>query len=404
MTKPSSTRPWAPGDPDAEYEALLQDQAEQESLNVAASTARGRELYGGLFKAAQSRAESLGVTIQELYDRDCALIKQSDYPSEACVRPFEVEAYLVNGLAPERCEHVQACPACSALVEGAVPSATRRAEWTDAVRRMAEAAVVTGERIGKRRQAWLSDVFATGLQIGGLAALFGGITGSPPVMVTGIAIAIVASAALLFAHRERLSSAATFEYVWDRSRGAAPTAVAAVIVVLGVGLWQRPEVPTVTVNNDREPIEIRAASVATTAVGVWRSTGAYPMMRETEGPFTVSTGLQVEDRAVYEVTGDSQQFRADLQGDTGTLYRTVGGSDTVEAKIITGELREVSPGSITIEDAQGQSHSLLAAAGVRDPNTDLNGSVIAVTNPEMTQFMSVVMLDMTSRDAHITAR
>ena len=92
------------------------------------------------------------MTIQELYDRDCALIEQSDYPSEACVRPFEVEAYLENALAPERCEHVQACLACSALVEGAVPSATRQAEWADAIQRMADAAVATGG-IVERRQA-----------------------------------------------------------------------------------------------------------------------------------------------------------------------------------------------------------------------------------------------------------
>lgn len=139
MTEPSSTRPWAPGDPDAEYEALLADQAERERLSVADFRARGRQLYGGLFEAAESRAKSLGVTIQALYDLDRALIGQSDYPSAACIRPFELEYYLADELEPDRCEHVQACPACRSLVEGALPSPTRQAKWNDVLQRLGSA-------------------------------------------------------------------------------------------------------------------------------------------------------------------------------------------------------------------------------------------------------------------------
>ena len=259
---------------------------------------------------------------------------------------------------------------------------------------MAEAAVVTGGRIGERRRAWLSDVFATGLPIGGLAALFGGIAGSQPVMVAGIATAIGATAALLPAHRERLSSTARFAYVWDRSRGAALTAAAAAVVLLaGVGLEQRTTVASLTVEKDRELIEMRATSVAKTAVGMWRSTGEYPMMHEAAGPFTVSTHLH-SDGVVYTVAapGDSQRFLADLQGGTGTLYWNVS-SDRVEARILTGDVKEVSPDSITIEDERGKSHILVAAVKVPDPNIKRDERVIAVTNPEMTQWMSVVMLE-----------
>ena len=161
MTKPKSTRPWAPGDPDAEYEALLKDQAEQEERSIAESTAYGRELYGDLFEMAQSRAESLGMTIQELYDRDRRLIEESDYPREACIRPFEVEAYLASALARERYEHVRACAACSALVEGAAPSTTGEPEWDDKIM----AAVVNPGRTDEGHRAWLRDV------LGGCAAL-----------------------------------------------------------------------------------------------------------------------------------------------------------------------------------------------------------------------------------------
>jgi len=80
MAKPHPTRPWAPGDPDREYQELLQDQAGREGLSVEQFTARRRELYGGLFDAARARAERLGLSVEALYDHDRALIEQSSYP------------------------------------------------------------------------------------------------------------------------------------------------------------------------------------------------------------------------------------------------------------------------------------------------------------------------------------
>ncbi len=402
MTAPNSTRPWAPGDPDAEYEALLKDQAEKEGLSVAASKAGKRDSYGGLFTAAQSRAASLGVTLQALYDHDRALIEQSDYPSDACIRPFEVELYLADALEPQRRNHVQACPACTALVEGAVPSTSRQAEWLDELRHIAAGGpVLTRTRIDDGRDAWLTDVIATGLPIGGLAVLFGVIAGSWLVLVPGIAMTIGASAPFLHAHRDQRFSAATFGSVWSSSRGAILTATAAVFVLLiGIGLWQQNEVAIVIEEKDREIIQSYLTSVATTAVGEWRSTGEHPMKHETAEAFTVSTNLRSSDRAVYEVAapGDSQRFVAELKGDTGTLYWRAAGSgtwnttssDTV-AKIITGELREVRPDRITIEDREGRSYSLAAAANL-DFNVEL-GEAVAVTNPDMTQLISIAMLN-----------
>lgn len=135
MTTRNTTRPWAPGDPDAEYQDLLKEQAQHEGLSVAEFTARARERYGDLYGAAQSRATDLGVTVAGLYDRDRELIENSYYPSEECIRPFEVEAYLADGLTAERKEHVAGCVACSALVVGAVPSAKRRGTFEEAVRK-----------------------------------------------------------------------------------------------------------------------------------------------------------------------------------------------------------------------------------------------------------------------------
>ena len=122
MARPDSTRPWAPGDPDREYTDFLENQAKKDGLTVDAFTARGRELYSGLVDAAKVRAARVGLTVEALYEHDRTLIEQSSYPSEASLRPFEVEFYLADALTPQRREHAQACPACRALVEGAVPS------------------------------------------------------------------------------------------------------------------------------------------------------------------------------------------------------------------------------------------------------------------------------------------
>ena len=341
MTKPSSTRPWAPGDPHAEYEALLNAQAKQEGLSVAESTARARKRYGDLYSAAHSRAKRLGVTIPDLYDRDRELIVNSHYPSEACILPFEVEAYLAAKLAPERCEHVQACSACSALVVGAVPSATRKAEWKIAV------------RDDMASVPWLSAVFATSLPIGGLAALFGG---------------------------------------WRRaSRSATCAALTASVFVLllltGIRHWDR--------TDTARELKALATSVATTAVSIHRSTGAYPR-RNQALPFTVSTYYLRGDAIRYEVAApgddDSQRFVANLRGDAGTLYRNEINPDMIEAKIITGDITKMSLDSITIRDLQGNMHSLLAAVEAPERNIARDDQVIAVTNAEMTRWISVVML------------
>jgi len=400
MTKLSSTRPWSPGDPDAEYEALLEDQAAREGMSVEAFTARGREVYGGLFEAARTRAEHLGLTVEALYERDRAFIEQSSYPSEACLRPFEVEFYVADALPAERRAHVQACPACTALVEGATPSAARQAEWAEAVRDLVTARAPADTAAGDGRLAWISDVFATGVPIGGGTVVLGTVIGSQSIVVAGVVTTVAAFASFLWAYRSRVFSAVPFQYVWDKSRGAALTAATAVaVVVTVVASWQQSEMATVTAAGDRQLVEQHTTSVATTAAGVWRSTGVHPVVREASGLLTVSTDLQTGDRAVYEVSGagDSQRFVADLRGDTGTIYRNTIASGTVQARIITGHVRERSPDKVTIEDEKGQSYSLVAAVEV--PAVGPDERVIAVTNPDMTRLMSVAVLETDGKDA-----
>ena len=378
-----SSRPWAPGDPDAEYHALLKEQADQEGLSVAESTARARGLYGGIYEAAQSRAEKIGVTVQELYERDRALIEQSAYPTEACIRPFEVEAYLADMLAPERRTHVRACRACSALVEGAEPSAARQEEWTNMVREMA---AIDDAPIDERHPESSTDIFATALLIGALAGLVAAITANPPVMVVASAIAFSGMASFLLVHGERLFATPIFRGVRIRSRSAAVPAAAgaALVLLVAVGVSQRIE----TADSTRELVGMRATSVAMQALSTWRETGEYPIVQENQGSIRISTDRS-GDGVVYRVATPegSQQVFADLRGDNGVLYRDAIGADMVEARIITGDISEVRPDGITIEDTLGASYELYAIA---PQDIELAASVVAVTDASMEQLTSVM--------------
>lgn len=351
MARPDSTRPWAPGDPDREYTDLLENQAKKDGVTVDAFTARGRELYSGLFDAARARAARVGLTVEALYEHDRTLIEQSAYPGENCLQPFEVELFVADALAPERREHVAMCVACTALLQGVRPSPAQQEAWATEVRAAASALAAPAaqpKRAG--RLAWATDAFATGVPIGLLGMGFGVYTANPAIGLAGLVTVIAACGLLLFGYHGRLVSPVdTFQNVWATSRGALFTAAAAGLVLfVAVNFWQQTEMAALQTQADEVLLEKYATSVATTAVGVWQSTGLHPIVRET------------------------------------------GGALTIQARIIAGHITRLSPASITIEDEKQQSHDLLVAGEM--PALKLNDRVIAVTNPEMTQLTSVAVL------------
>lgn len=408
MATSKSRRTWAPGDPDRDYAELLKAEADHDGLSVEALTEQIRQKYGGLFEAAEKRAERLGVTVEDLYAQDRALIEESSYPSDVCLQPFEVELFAADALTAERREHVVGCRACSVLLEGAIPSPERQAAWANEVREFAGAPARTEAQPAiEWRFGWSNDVFAIGVTIGLFVTALGASTLDSRVVLTGCLMALVAFAVLVFGHGGRLASVPhAVRNVWVTSRGALLAAPAFAIVVFFASRWGPQEriaaLQATTAaaeqnlvektQSEQSLIEQYLTSVATTSVGTWQMTGVHPIVKDSMGPVVLSTNVREGNRAVYEASasGTSSRVLADVQGDTGTIYLNKLEPDAVRARILAGHVTDVTRTTITIEDPQKKAHELLIRGDL--PQLKLNDRVIVVTDPTLKQVTTATML------------
>jgi hypothetical protein len=73
--------------------------------------------------AARSRAERMGISVDELLRRYSKMLKSSMYPSTACLTTSDVLAYGGGlSLSPERKEHVSTCAQCREVLAASLLS------------------------------------------------------------------------------------------------------------------------------------------------------------------------------------------------------------------------------------------------------------------------------------------
>ncbi len=68
-----------------------------------------------------TRADRLGMSLDELRERDLEAVAKAAYPTPECLDPLEVEQFLSRELSPAKQEHLAKCAMCATLVEVANP-------------------------------------------------------------------------------------------------------------------------------------------------------------------------------------------------------------------------------------------------------------------------------------------
>lgn len=67
-------------------------------------------------KDVRERAAKLGVSMQEVYERDCQLLRESPFPSPECLSPGELDLHCEGSPLPaDRLEHLSTCLYCQGL-------------------------------------------------------------------------------------------------------------------------------------------------------------------------------------------------------------------------------------------------------------------------------------------------
>jgi len=82
----------------------------------------------------EDRAMTENRTVDALLEEYRTRLRQSTYPTPACLLPDEVVAYTEGALALERLQHADTCNACATLLAGAVPGDEAAGEFVDALR------------------------------------------------------------------------------------------------------------------------------------------------------------------------------------------------------------------------------------------------------------------------------
>jgi hypothetical protein len=95
-------------------------------------------------RGARARAQKLGISEQELLDRDLQRVLDSTYPGPDCLDPDEVQEFAETGSLPDdRLAHRERCDACAALLEAAAPGPVRVEQFVEEVRYLLPQAAAT---------------------------------------------------------------------------------------------------------------------------------------------------------------------------------------------------------------------------------------------------------------------
>jgi hypothetical protein len=77
-------------------------------------------------RAVRERAARMGISEEELLQRELDKMLRSTFPTGDCLNPGEVEEYVVNAALPDaRRAHLDSCQGCQAMVRMAQPDPAR---------------------------------------------------------------------------------------------------------------------------------------------------------------------------------------------------------------------------------------------------------------------------------------
>lgn len=111
------------------FEVILRKRAERLGLPPE-ELLRREDSTPRFIKAAERTADRLGISVQEVLDRDVQMLKTIKYPGPDCLQPYEVEEYVANGhLTSQLKSHVEECTLCETLLAGAIPDRDRIEEF-----------------------------------------------------------------------------------------------------------------------------------------------------------------------------------------------------------------------------------------------------------------------------------